>query len=105
MATSQLSFDGLRGPVPLFLTHELRLVGVGFRPELLHAPVENFGKIQVAFLIDRDRVGSIELSGLAARPAPAVQIVAVQIVFDDPVCTAVGDPQELVRRNDMSIRR
>src|SRR5262245_38401920 len=93
-----------RRRVPQFLTHELRSIGVRLRPELLDAPVEDFGEIQVAVLIHRYRMRAIELTRLPAGDTPPVQILSVQIVLDDPIRAAVRLPEELVGRDEVRVR-
>jgi hypothetical protein len=92
-----------RRRIPQFLTHQLRSIGVGLGPELLYATIEDFGEIQVAVLIHRDRMRAIELTRLAAGDTPPIQILSVQIVLDDPVRPAVRLPEELIRGDQVRI--
>src|SRR5262245_21661318 len=50
-------------------------------------------------------MGTVELTGLATRTTPAVQIVTVQVVLHNSVCAAISDPKELIGRNQMCIWR
>ena len=72
--------------------------------ELLHSAVEDLGEIQVSFLIDRNRVRTVELSGLPARASPAIQIMSIEVVLDDAIRSAIRDPQVLIGRDDVRVR-
>src|SRR5262249_53248462 len=48
---------------------------------------------------------AVELTGLATRTTPAVQIVTVQVILHNSVCAAISDPKELIGRNQMCIWR
>jgi hypothetical protein len=59
-------FNALAGWVAQLLADEFCLVGARLRLELLHAAVEDFSQIQIAFLIGGDGVRTVELTRLAA---------------------------------------
>ena len=90
--------------IAMLLADQLRRIGAGLRTELLHASVEHLGEVQVAVLIDGDRVRPVELSGLSARTAPPVQVLSVQVVLEDAVRAAVRNPQVLIRGDDVRVR-
>src|SRR5262245_47874250 len=50
-------------------------------------------------------MGTVELTVLAHRTRPVVQIVTVQVVLHNSVCAAISDPKELIGRNQMCIWR
>src|SRR5215218_10357539 len=79
-------------------------IGARFWPELLYPAVEHFGEIQVAILIGGDRVRPVELARLPARSAPPVEILAVQVVLENPVGAAVGHPDRLIGGDDVRVR-
>src|SRR5262249_24250825 len=83
----------------------LRGIGARLRSELLHAPVEDLREIEIAVLIDRNGVRSVQLTRLPAGPAPPVEIFAIQVVLQHPIGPAVRDPQELIGRDDVRVRR
>src|SRR5687767_11130304 len=87
------------------LTNQFLRIGILFRPELLHAAAKNFGRVKVPLLIHSERVRALELSRQSTGPAPAIQIVAVQIVLEDAMRAAVGHPKELVGADEVRIRQ
>src|SRR5205814_7700977 len=103
--TSQVSLVPRRRRVPQLLSHELGRIGARSRAEFLHPAAKHFGEVQVALLVDGDRMWTVELTRKPARPAPAVQVLSVKIVFDDSVRSPVSSPKRLVRRNEMGVRR
>src|SRR5688572_14808094 len=66
-----------------FLPYDFCRVGIALRSEFLHASCEYFGDVQIALLVDREGVRSLELAGQSARAAPAIEIVAIQIILED----------------------
>src|SRR5712691_3969423 len=91
--------------VPKFLSDQLRGIGARLRAELLHAAVEHFRQVQIAVLIGRHRVRSVELAGLLSRSAPPVYIVSVQVVLHDAVRPAIREPEGLVGGDQVRVRR
>src|SRR5262245_16563339 len=91
--------------VPRFLSYDFRGVGVRFGPEFGDPSVEHLRDVEVAVLIGRERMRPVELARRRAAPAPSVQVVAIQVVFQDAVGPAVGDPDVLVGRDEMVVRQ
>src|SRR5215510_2317200 len=50
-------------------------------------------------------MGTIELTRLTTRTAPAVEIATVQVILHNSVRPTVSDPKELIGRNQMCIWR
>src|SRR5262245_66523808 len=93
-----------RSPIPQFLPDQFCGIGARLRTELLNASVEHLGEVQISFLIRRDGMRTIELTGLTTRATPAVKIVAVQVVLTNSVVETVIVPKVMVGRNLMSRR-
>src|SRR5262245_20909870 len=84
--------DSVRPSEPQLLPDELCRIRALLRTELLHASVEHFGQVEVAFLIDGERVRTVELSRKRPRRSPPVQIFPVEVVLHDSIGAAIRGP-------------
>ena len=75
-----------------FLSHQTRLVGAFARNKFLDAVVEYLYHIKIAFGIDLDRMGIIEITGSPAIHAPIGDELAVKVEFGKPVTCPRDEP-------------
>src|SRR5882762_4920170 len=82
-------------------------IGAGARSILLHPAVVDLGDVEVAVGVDAHAVHAPHAAGVWTPDSPGIHEVAVEIVLEDLVRTAISGPQRAVAHDveQMDIRR